>query len=44
MLALVDGKLAAFARTDFRRVPTEHFETQWRAVASALFQPPAGET
>ena len=49
MVALIEGKLAAFARTDFRRQPTEHFEPQWRALAGALFhpaadiQPPAGD-
>lgn len=41
MVALVEGKLAAFARTDFKRLPTEHFEPQWRALASALFHPTA---
>ncbi len=37
MLAMVMGKLAIFARTDFKRMPTEHFEPQWRALAALLF-------
>jgi TetR/AcrR family transcriptional regulator len=38
MLAMVMGKLAIFARTDFKRLPTEHFEPQWRALAVTLFE------
>lgn len=38
MVALVMGKLGTFARTDFKRAPTEHFDHQWRALAATLFE------
>lgn len=38
MMALVEGKLGGFVRSEFRRQPTEHWDTQWQALALALFQ------
>lgn len=40
LLAFALGKLAAFARSDFKRTPTDHFESQWPALAEALFRDP----
>ena len=37
MLALAEGRIAQFVRSEFRRAPTEHFEVEWSALASALF-------
>lgn len=38
MMSLVEGKLASFVRSEFRRMPTEHWELQWQALAATLFQ------
>ena len=38
MMALVEGKLGGFVRSEFRRLPTEHWDAQWHALATALFQ------
>ena len=40
VLALVEGKLRQFVRSDFARPPTEHWPEQWQALAPALFAPP----
>ena len=37
MLALAEGRIAQFVRSEFRRSPTEHFEAEWSALATALF-------
>ena len=37
MLALAEGRIAQFVRSEFRRSPTEHFEAEWSALETALF-------
>ena len=37
MLATVEGRISQFVRSDFRRVPTESWEPQWRALSSIIF-------
>ncbi|MCH2097232.1 MAG: nucleoid occlusion factor SlmA [Pseudomonadales bacterium] len=37
MLALAEGRIAQFVRSEFRRAPTEHFEVEWSMLAGALF-------
>jgi TetR/AcrR family transcriptional regulator len=37
MLALAEGHVARFVRSEFRRPPTEHFDVEWSALAAALF-------
>ncbi|MEE4300714.1 MAG: nucleoid occlusion factor SlmA [Pseudomonadales bacterium] len=37
MLALAEGRIAQFVRSEFRRDPTEHFDLEWSALAAALF-------
>jgi len=37
MLAVVEGRLSQFCRSEFKRRPTEGWERQWRTLATALF-------
>ncbi len=39
MLALIEGKLRQFVRSDFARRPTAHWPEQWQALLPALFAP-----
>ncbi|MGM0481919.1 MAG: nucleoid occlusion factor SlmA [Pseudomonadota bacterium] len=36
LLSYVDGKMAQFVRSDFKRLPTEHFAQQWQAIEQQL--------
>lgn len=36
LLAYVDGKVSQFVRSDFKRLPTEHFDVQWPAIEQQL--------
>lgn len=46
MLALAEGRIAQFVRSEFSRMPTEHWELQWAQLADGLFTSaiPAGIT
>lgn len=37
MLALAEGRIAQFVRSEFRRSPSEHWELQWERLAGGLF-------
>ena len=37
MLATVEGRISQFVRSDFRRLPTEGWDSQWRALSAILF-------
>jgi TetR/AcrR family transcriptional regulator len=37
MLALAEGHIARFVRSEFRRPPTENFDVEWSTLAAALF-------
>ncbi|MBT3563378.1 nucleoid occlusion factor SlmA [Pseudomonadales bacterium] len=37
MLATVEGRISQFVRSDFRRLPTEGWDSQWRALSTILF-------
>lgn len=37
MLSLAEGRVARFVRSDFRQVPSEHFDVEWSVMSSALF-------
>ena len=37
MLATVEGRISQFVRSDFRRLPTEGWDYQWRALSTILF-------
>ena len=37
MLATVEGRISRFVRSDFRRLPTEGWDSQWRALSTILF-------
>ncbi len=37
MLAVVEGRISQFVRSDFTRRPTEHWDDQWQAIHSAIF-------
>jgi len=39
ILALIEGKLRQFVRSDFVRRPTAHWPEQWQALLPALFAP-----
>lgn len=36
LLSYADGKISQFVRSNFKRVPTEHFAEQWQALAQQL--------
>ena len=36
LLSYADGKIAQFVRSNFKRLPTEHFNTQWQSLADQL--------
>ena len=37
MLALAEGKIAQFVRSEFKRFPTENWKEQWAALAANFF-------
>ena len=37
MLATVEGRISQFVRSDFRRLTTEGWDSQWRALSTILF-------
>ena len=37
LMALAEGRMTQFSRSDFRRSPLEHWESQWSALAPGLF-------
>ena len=39
LLALADGKITQFVRSEFQQVPTLHFSQQWLLIKSQLFAP-----
>jgi TetR/AcrR family transcriptional regulator len=39
MIALVDGKIVEFVRSDFKRSPTEAWQEQWQLIAQGLLKP-----
>lgn len=39
MLAVVEGKIAQFVRSDFEKAPTTHWPDQWKALRDTLFYP-----
>jgi TetR/AcrR family transcriptional regulator len=36
IMAYADGKITQFVRSEFKRLPTEHFEQQWQTMAQQL--------
>lgn len=36
LLSYADGRIAQFVRSNFKRLPTEHFSTQWQSLAQQL--------
>lgn len=37
LLAATEGRISQFVRSDFARLPTKSWETQWRALSAAIF-------
>lgn len=37
MLAIAEGRIAQFVRSEFSRLPTEHWDLQWSQLADGLF-------
>lgn len=37
MLALAEGRIAQFVRSEFSRMPTEHWDLQWSQLSEGLF-------
>ncbi len=37
LLAVVEGRIGQFARSQFTRKPTEHWEAQWEVLAAGIF-------
>lgn len=40
LLALLEGKIRQFVRSNFNRLPTEHWEDQWQVLSQSLFSLP----
>ncbi|MBU2884581.1 nucleoid occlusion factor SlmA [Gilvimarinus agarilyticus] len=38
LIALVDGRITQFVRSEFKRAPTEHWQDQWQVVAAVLLR------
>jgi len=38
MLALVEGKISQFVRSDFKRRPTDGWSEQWQQIRNTLFE------
>lgn len=38
IMAFIEGRISQYARTDFRRRPTEHLDQQWSALRAGLFR------
>lgn len=38
LLALMDGRITQFVRSEFRRAPTEHWADQWALIAQGLMR------
>ncbi|RUO76045.1 nucleoid occlusion factor SlmA [Idiomarina seosinensis] len=36
LLSFADGKISQFVRSNFKRLPTEHFSEQWQAIQQQL--------
>ena len=36
LLSYADGKIAQFVRSNFKRLPTEHFSSQWQSLSAQL--------
>lgn len=43
ILVLLEGKIRQFVRSDFTRLPTEHWATQWQTLSQGLFQAPQAQ-
>ncbi len=39
LIALVDGRIAEFVRSEFRRLPTTHWQEQWQLLAQSFLVP-----
>ena len=37
MLAMAEGRIAQFVRSDFKRLPTEHWPSQWKVFITDFF-------
>ena len=40
MLAMAEGRIGQYVRSDFHRLPTSEWELQWQALRKGLFQQP----
>lgn len=40
LLAVVEGRIAQYVRSAFKRKPTDHWDTQWQLLAQSLFTAP----
>ena len=38
IMALIEGRISQYARTDFRRRPTEYLDEQWAVLRAGLFR------
>lgn len=39
LLSYLEGKISQYVRTDFKRLPTEHWADQWQALRANIFRP-----
>lgn len=38
MMALIEGRMSQYVRTNFEKNPTQHFEDQWQVLRTGLFK------
>lgn len=38
MIAVIEGRIRQFVRSEFRKLPTEHWQEQWQRLAQGLFR------
>ncbi len=39
MLSIVEGKISQFVRSDFQKLPTNHWQDQWQVLRKTIFYP-----
>jgi TetR/AcrR family transcriptional regulator len=38
LIAFLEGKISQYVRTDFKRLPTEHWQDQWQNLRTTIFR------
>jgi TetR/AcrR family transcriptional regulator len=41
MMSLLEGKISQFVRSEFKQLPTTHWQQQWLALSDTIFGKPS---